>query len=649
MRTLRHWCPLSFVLLIGLSACGGDDETILLVNVDQGSMSTPPTSISIEVYKDQQGARAKVGSATGIAWSDAKKGLGLKMADSAAGVVFVEASGSPSGVADAVSTTVVAKKSNGPIRLVFRDGTAGTPDAGVRMDGGPDVIPAVLDAQPTDTHQTGDAATTIDAGADGPATPPDAPVADAPDAAPALDLGADDAHPVDLGLPDGPAYEAGAVDVAIDGSPSMTFTPVQSVETVSEGGFGPAVAVDPVRGHVYLAWAEGRIVKVKRWSRTTATWGTTQSLSVTDAEPSWQGIRIGVDGTGKVHVVWNMDRQYTDPSLDGVWGSQASPGEVLSLSPPQKIVSGNAYRVEMGVAASGVAYLVCSLQDREYPNHTSVYTASFDGNTWTTNPEPIFTPDSQDDRNASIAVSDVGTAMVLIDRSTTGVSRTAAYHLSGTIRKDTGDLDAAATVAVRSRVIAANRQGEFAVLWNRSSTGDAYVAKYNPQAGWTPGTFLTNGTWQDYPAAALSEDGTITVAYAKKGGSTFNLAVQSGKLTESMGQPTLLETDNKSAIAFDGYGYDYSYPRLAADTAGNVLLVFHKKESETTSSLWGTRLEKGAWRTPVLLARIDELHAVYPSLDVADSGFGAFAFRYWDTAKTPTLEEGQQMFVGFFQ
>lgn len=239
--------------------------------------------------------------------------------------------------------------------------------------------------------------------------------------------------------------------------------------------------------------------------------------------------------------------------------------------------------------------------------------------------------------------------MMVIDRSATGVKRTAPFHLSGTTRTDTGDLDPAATVAVDSRVITANRQGEFAALWRRSSTWDAYVAKYNPQTGWTPGAFLANGTWQEYPAAALSEDGTITVAYAKKVGGTFNLTAQTGKLTESMGQPVPLETDNKSAIAFDGYGYDYSYPRLATDTAGNVLLVFHKKESETTSSLWGTRLEKGAWRTPVVLALIDELHAVHPSLDVADSGFGAFAFRYWDTAKAPVLEEGQRMFVAFFQ
>jgi hypothetical protein len=366
-----------------------------------------------------------------------------------------------------------------------------------------------------------------------------------------------------------------------------------------------------------------------------------------------QGTQIGVDGAGKVYVAWAIDSSYSDQSLTGVWVSQAGAGEVLSLSPPQKLASGNAYEVGMGVAAAGFAYLVYALQDRADPFYTGVYTANFDGNLWTANPQPLLTPDSQADPRPTIAVSDMGTAMVVLDRYAGGKKGTAAFHLTGTSRKDTGDLDISATLGVDQRFITMNRQGEFALAWTRSTTSDLYAAKYNPQTGWSPATFLTGGPLQDYPAAALSEDGTITVAYAKKAASTYNLAVQTGKLTETFSQPAYLETDNKSTLAFlgdyDGYEYDLSLPRLAVDTVGNVLLIFHKKESDTTSSLWGTRLEKGAWRTPVVLAKTDKLHAVDLRLDVADSGFGAFAFIYWDTATPPTNENNLKVLAGFFQ
>jgi hypothetical protein len=217
MISLRRSCLLSFVLAAGLSACSKNDETILLVDVDQGSMSAPPTSISIYAYKSEQGAKVKVGSSTGIAWTDAKKGLGLKMADSVAGALSIEGVGSPSGIADPVSITVAAKKSNGPIKLLFHDGISGNPDAGVPdggtpfgADSGIDATPTEPDTRPQDVGQADAMATPVEAGPDGSTTTPDiaTPAPDAtPDAAPdapgrSLDVGADEPQLADLAPPD---------------------------------------------------------------------------------------------------------------------------------------------------------------------------------------------------------------------------------------------------------------------------------------------------------------------------------------------------------------------------------------------------------------------------------------------------------------
>jgi hypothetical protein len=152
---------------------------------------------------------------------------------------------------------------------------------------------------------------------------------------------------------------------------------------------------------------------------------------------------------------------------------------------------------------------------------------------------------------------------------------------------------------------------------------------------------------QDRPAVIMADDGTLTVAYAPKTDRTYNLAVQTGKIPGTFSQPKLLESDNKATIysATDEYA---SEPQMAVDTAGNVLLVFRKKESDSTGSLWGTRLEGGLWREPTLLARTDGFSLLNLRLAASNAGLGAYTFTY-PTNRTSPSTASQKVFVGFFQ
>jgi hypothetical protein len=249
--------------------------------------------------------------------------------------------------------------------------------------------------------------------------------------------------------------------------------------------------------------------------------------------------------------------------------------------------------------------------------------------------------------------------LVVFDRYANGYKRTGAFYLTPTERIDTGNVDSTVAMAMDVRFVAMNRIGEGVLVWTRGSPSELAVSTYNPKTGWSPAKSLANGPFQDYFACAMSDDGTIAVAYAKKASSTYNLAVQSGKMTTgSFTATTYLESDNKSTSAFMSgpYGddWEFSFPQLAVDTMGNktgpdnMLMVFHKQESGTTSSLWGTRLENGTWRTPVLLARMNGMHALYASVDVAGSGFGAYAFLYMDAATPSSNANDMQVHAGFF-
>lgn len=636
MKSARRGYLISLALALTFAACGSSD-TVLLVDVDPGTMTQPPISISISAYKTEQGVRVQIGSSGDIAWADAIKGLGLKLKDDVTGELTVEAAGNPSGLAGPVSATVVAKKANGPIKLVFRDGTA-TPLDGGALDGGAGALDGASHDGLTNPLDGG----VLDGGteADAPGVALDASEAvDGADAPASPDVATDAAEPIT------PATDAGAgIDTAVDGAASPVFTLAESIEATAAVSDKLLVKIDPVREHVYVAWVETRVIKVKRWSRTTGLWGTTQELRVEDYSPLYRSLRLAVDNAGKVYVAWLLDPTSEQNDVAGVWVSQANPGETLNLSPPQRIVAGKPNALDMAIAGNGLVYLAYTLPGADTAYY-SVHAAVFEGTTWKPYAEPLLATLSTEDPVISVAGSGVGTAMVVFTKRVSGTKRTATFFLSGTTATNAGYLDTTTSYDVASRALTMSRQGEATLLWTRDYTRDLYAAKYNALAGWSTPVLLSYAA-QDEPAVVAADDGTLTVAYGKLGGTTYNLNVQSGKLTGTFAAPTPLESDNKSESSGTS---DLSAPQMAMDNAGNVLLVFKKKDNDNTASLWGTRLENGAWRTPVLLAKTDALEVAVPAIAVADSGFGVFGFSYREDGWPRTNTLSDKAFVGFFR
>lgn len=632
MISVRRAYLILLALVASLTACGSSD-TVLLVDVDQGTMIQPPESISISAYKVDQGVRVQIGSSGDITWTDALKGLGLRLNDDVSGELSVEAVGNPSGIAGPVPVTVAAKKASGPIRLVFRDGAA-TPLDGGALDGGA----GTLDGASLDG-----VARPLDGGALDGGTEADVPSV-ALDASEAVD-GASSDVATDVAEPIIPGIDAGSsLDATVDIPAPPVFTLAESIDTTAVIPDKLLLKIDPVREHAYVAWTENRVIRIKRWSRNTAAWGEMQELRVEDYSPLYGTLRMAVDNTGKVYLAWLMGQSSDPDAVAGVWICQANPGETLSFSPPQRIVAGRPNALDMAIAGNGVVYLSYTLPGADTAYY-SVHAAVFEGTTWKPYAEPLLETLSTEDPVISVAASGIGTAMVVFNKRISGTKRTATFFLSGTTATNAGYLDTASSNGVASRVLAMSREGEATLLWTRDSTGDLYAAKYSALAGWSTPVLVSYDTQRE-PAVVMADDGTVTVAYGKRSGATYNLNVQSGKLTGTFAAPTPLESDNKSESSGTS---DLSAPQMAMDNAGNVLLVFRKKDNDNTASLWGTRLENGVWRAPVLLAKTDTLEVDALAVAVANSGFGVYGFSYREEVWPRTNDLSDKAFVGFFR
>ncbi len=100
-----------------------------------------------------------------------------------------------------------------------------------------------------------------------------------------------------------------------------------------------------------------------------------------------------------------------------------------------------------------------------------------------------------------------------------------------------------------------------------------------------------------------------------------------GSTSGSWSEPTVLETDNKAGYSTDEYGF----PAVAIDKDGNVLAVWRKDLSTSTTTTYGayaTRFAGGSWLPQAQLGLKAGLNVPDVQVAVADSGFGAAAFNY---------------------
>jgi hypothetical protein len=677
MILLRGTLGRTLIVLAAASAvaCSSDKKTLLLVDVSLGAGVDPPDTVSLTVTKDH----SPLGAAA-FSWSKAKNGTlrtGVYLPDSATGSVDITAVGTagsiPTGAGQGTVGPIQAGQTNGPYKLTLQipssGGDAGVPDTGADAAAdlnNPEVAPIAPDGGGADllaVDGRGAESAVPDGGnnevlaVDGWGPESGLPSDDAGDA------------PVDGNLPDAPlpSLDGPGVDAPInsdtapatpdaapepDASPPLTWQPATNVENdVVARSFDPAIAVEPLTENVFVAWYESGKVKVLRYDRKVGTWSATKTLEDRGLP---YGVGIGTDANGHIIVAWYQDARASDPALPGVWVSHSSDG--TSWSPPQQVVRGTVVTdwggrnsLHLAVARIGIARMSYSLSTGM--SQVGLYTAYFDGTSWTHNPEPVLRPDSPNSTSpytadAQLAIGGTGDGVVVFDEynsSDAGKAiNVAVVNLIGPSRTPPQMLSNDTTGGIGQRFVSMNASSEAVVVW-WDDVG-LVASTYKPAGTWsTPQKIKDNGEFL-LVATVLDNDGFLTAAWdqAIATGKENVMAIH-GKVGGTWSEITPLETDNLAADDIT----ELASPRLAVDAHGNVLVTWSKKINDTTWGAYARRLQGTEWQPQVELGKKSDLQTVDPVVAVADSGFGAAVFEYHDFTGKTTDPDAYNVEVAF--
>jgi|GEM_PF-5362614 len=643
-----NFAKLAFVLFIGAlpAACSSSDQRSLVVlDLQLGAGVSAPDSIHL--VATASGTTDEVRAAD-VSWSNPSKStmqIGLFIPSGVAGPVDIIAqairgnipiaAGSLASVALKVGGTV------GPHTLVLDLSVVGPAGDDAGVDGGGSV-PVGIDAGVPDTtiSDAPGADTTLpqDTGVRDGSTRDVSLSADAADAPPArLDADAVDTNPAQ---PDGSAVGPDAADASEAGH-VPAWEPGQNVEgDIINSSFYPVVVVEPISENVYVAWIESAAIKVKRWNRTLGAWE--QTITV-ENRGGPQSVQIGADAKGNVLLVWCQNTRGVDTALDGVWASRTTDG--LSWSPPVRFGSTGAWGAQLAVARNGTAHVAYSKQGA---SSWPLFTAYYDGTAWAENPTPLDPNTTYEDSLPIVVVSATGDGMVVFWQN----SGAAGSILTGPTVTTPVMLDPNyATTSPGDWGVAMNRKGEGIFVWSES-TGPSMVMlarTYNLSTGWSSVSppIVTSGEIFSV-AVAMDEQNNLTIVWQQPlstGGQ--NMMGIHGSLTGTWSDITPLETDNVASYLTIEFGY----PKVAIDANGDVLAVWRKDLSTSTTTTYGayaSRFTGGTWLAQTPLGLKTGLEVPEINLSVADSGFGAasFYFRSDDPTNDP---DAYNAYVAFFR
>jgi hypothetical protein len=657
-------------------ACSSDKKTLVEVQVSLGTGVATPSDVSVTVTPVNS---APLGSWT-FPWSQAQNGTlfaGVFLPDSAAGEVTIAATGA---VPDAtltetasVDATIQAGQTNGPYTLTLQihssGGDAGVPDVGadaVADLNNQDAAPISPDGGGADllvVDGRGAESAVPDSGSDGVS----AVDGWGPESGLPRDGGGD--APVDGNLPDAPlpSLDGPDVDAPItsdtapatpdatpDASPPLSWQPATNVENdVVSRSRDPAIAVEPLTENVFVAWYESAAVKVLRYDRKGGTWSAAKTLEDRGLP---YGVGIGTDASGHIIVAWYQDARASDPALPGVWVSHSSDG--TSWSPPQQVVPGTVVdeydgsdSLHLAVARNGIARMVYSLQTGADQDQVGLYTAYFDGTSWTANPDPVIDPNSPNSTSPysadpQLAIGGTGDGVVVFDEYNSSDAGKAinvgVVNLIGSTRTPPQMVSNNTTGGTDYRSVSMNADSAAVVVW--WDDAGLLASTYKPSGTWsTPQKIRDNGEFS-LLATVLDNDGFLTAVWDQAiANGSYNVMVIHGKVGGTWSDIVPLETDNASA---DNRS-DMAHPQLAVDAQGSVLVVWSKKINDTTWGAYARRLQGTEWQPQVELGKKSDLQTQDPVVAVADSGFGAAAFEYQDFTGTTTDPDAYNVEVAF--
>jgi hypothetical protein len=696
MLSLRaHFAFPTLFLAAGLclAACSTkENTTALLVNVTLDSSAAKPDAIDTVAIVVTRGA-AKFTSK--FPWSDANAGtlkatlllpaeaVGKDSLD-VQGTLLGNVTATPSGPLPDV--TITAGKATGPIAVVLKSnvpivdgGADALPGDGPKPDlaGGPEAGQPEAGVTPdARIDEPGQEAAVADAILPSDVVQPVevAPLPDAPQLPDVANAGVDVPQPADAGVDVPQPADAGAdapqpadaVDAGADmGADSLAGPVWRKAENVVNDPFDSAtdmvVAVDPVNQHVYVMWVDwsSSAVRVKRWNQITGKWGNTHTLE-NNASGNPEIIQVGVDGAGNVIAAWQHSVSSDDilAQIGGVRVSRSIDGEswsaAESVTPLRQVVE-----MRMAVARNGQARIAFTERPTSSPYTNLLYSAHFDGTTWTSGPNPLAPEDPNDQAShyPSIAIGDDGSGIVLFtQKDSSGSDSVAASTFAGATVNDFVILDSDTTYNLTDMAVAVNRSGQGVVVW--ADTDGAMLRSYSPSSGkWAAARNIGNVGMVE-PSVVMAQDGTVTVAWSQWVNGFYNVWTMEGTVSGAWTTPMALETDNLS-IPNDQYASDVvdrlPNPWLAVDGDGNVLAFWSKKTQaiptrefalEGRRKLAGT--PNGVWQPTTELAKKSKLLPWGLSLAVGDHGLGAAGY-FWKDPESTNDPDAYQAFVSLFR
>jgi hypothetical protein len=399
----------------------------------------------------------------------------------------------------------------------------------------------------------------------------------------------------------------------------------------------PRVAVDAV-GNAVVIYVHGLQIWVNRYDGASATWGTPRSIDArAGSNPQSPNIAVTtVAGNPLWLAVWQQD--YMSVLLHGIWQSTSSDGITWSVPAPVTTAGGD-FDPVLAVNRTGAAVVVWTdTTNAMYTLMGSVRT----GTTWGT-PHVMHPGRNAGNPNPTVALSGSGDAFVAWEQTDDTVFQTSIFmarYLVATgwtpeILFETDDAGPNYSTGV-----AVNQVGDAVITWLRPESGfqQLFARRYtHGTAAFDPEVLVTQANDISYytsPSVTLDDSGVATLGFAMANNLTAAAKNNVFTIRAGAGQPwpapMAMETDNAAPNGAATLAERATYPMVASDAAGNVVLTW-RKQVATRFDLYGRRFSSGAWGPAMLLGSQDPNNVILPVLSVGIDGTAAVVW-YTSTA-----------------
>jgi hypothetical protein len=508
--------------------------------------------------------------------------IGLYAPTSLSGVVWAHARGLRAGLpvaeAEPQSVSVSPGSASGPVRLrlvpAVIPGDAGMPagDGGAPTDGGP----------PNDTGLPADA------------------------------------QPGDAGRDQAPPPGDGGA------GPSAWTAPAQVEMDPINRELEAVVAVDPVTGDGVALFIEKEAqLKAVRYTRATDAWSEPQIIA---SATRMRYAQVGMDAGGHVFALWSQ-------ADSGVLECRSNDRGLTWSKPALIRATTGAINTSLAVGRGNRAR---AAWQEAVSSYNAMFTAYYDGTSWSAAAMPLGSNDIFGTRQASIAVDGNGAGWIAWAQpepmSPKASERLYVSRFTGAALDAPVILDKDAGSVQPPPLLAMAPDGKAAVaVWQQNYTGggEDYLASVWPTgSSWSaPEKAVVGGG--ERPYVVMDATGAVTLAYQSilpitATRNTLVVRREAGKWTS----PKALETDNTApgGIAPDG---GEPYPLARADAQGNVWVVWRKGRNATTYGISGARFAGGKWEPEVSIASRQDLAASWPlSMGITDDGRALLVWVY---------------------